>query len=85
MVGNYKWGEGLGRVGREGVTGEPFGSVVSERQRLHCTGSYEYPCHMELSPAQPTRTCVHSVDCLKPVLCSTKPLTYSVLCDAAHS
>ena len=67
-MGNYKWREGFGREGRGGVRGEPFGSVVSERQRLHCTGSYEYQYHMELNPAKATRTSVHSADCLESVL-----------------
>ena len=45
--------------------GEPFGSVVSERQRSDRPDSYSYRCHMELIPAHQTRTCVH---CFKPVL-----------------
>ena len=72
-------GGGAGRVRKGGVRGEAFGSAVSERHRLHCMCSYKYPCHIELNPAQPIRTCVHSVECLNPVLSSSKPQTYSVL------
>ena len=38
-------GVGKGEEGRGGLRGEPFGSVVSERQRLHCGFIYLSMAH----------------------------------------
>ena len=61
-------GVGKGEEGRAKGRTFRFGGLRETEASLY--GSYENPCHMELNPAKPTRTCVHS-DCLWTCVCTS--------------